>query len=594
MASVRRRVGWLRVGAGLLLAVGLCAVLLHLFAARGEGPDGITPLGDSARARDVRAELTASRTGDASPTAVLSAPPQPQAFAASASSPAGTTAPIVEALTAAAFAGAAAIVHVTLRLPDAWSGRLYALPAGQPGPSDAGEQDLPHVAISAGADEATLPLPREGAWDIGFVGICGHVLLQGVEVRGTTEVVLDAPGALPVRFRVGGPPGPAPRGRVWLRSGTSEEVNYPGRGQHTCVSFEQEIGDAPEIVTPPMAPGVEYRVRCASPPGMTSPAGAPGVEWRASHATARAGDEVDLLLKPMGLVRVALEVTPPLPESWRAHWPTDLWIAALARAEGDEEARHVAGTLLRKDGTFQQDVLLLPLAPGRYAFAMTPEPVVFQNSSRSIEVRAGQTLDIRVRATPDAARAPFSNAAQVQPAAFGTHVMLEFGAPPRHGWWLSAELKDNDTIYWGEHGGRAGEMEVASTDPIRRALLVLPPDRASDVFVPPASGTVRVTLKPAGTLVVVPEVTPDPGLGALRLRRVDGVPLPLLRAGDEYDVDFLEQPEVKLGTVLGPLPEGRLSLEVLLGGVVIDRPVAEVRAGRHTPLVIPLPTGPSR
>ena len=427
------------------------------------------------------------------------------------------------------------------------------------------------------------------------MGEYSHVLLEGVEVRGTTEVVLDAPGAAPIRIRVGGRSGAARGGRVALR--TRDGVAYPGRGQHASMSFVEEIGDAHEIVTPPMAPGTEYEVVCRSPPGMTAPGGVPGVEWRSSPTTARAGDTVDLLLMPMGLVRVALEVTPPLPESWRAHWPTDLWIAALARAEGDEEARHGAGTLLRKDGTFKDDVLLLPLAPGRYVFAMTPEPGAFQNSSRAIEVRAGQTLDIRVRATPDAARVPFANAAQVQSPTFGTHVMLEVEAPPRHGWWLSAELKDHDTMYWGEHGSQnGGEMEVASTDPVRRAFLVLPPDRASDVFVPPASGTVRVTLKPAGMLVVVPEVLPDPALGALRLRRADGLPLPLLSVTSRgaYDLDFTERPEVKMGTILGPIPEGRVTLEVLLGGVVIDRPVAEVRAGRYTPLVIPLPTGPSR
>jgi hypothetical protein len=138
-------------------------------------------------------------------------------------------------------------------------------------------------------------------------------------------------------------------------------------------------------------------------------------------------------------------------------------------------------------------------------------------------------------------------------------------------------------------------MDLASTDPVLRALLVLPPDRASDVFTPPASGAYRVTLKPAGTLVVVPEATPDPGLGALRLRRADGVPLPLFtEVNGGYDLEFHEQPVVRLGTAIGPLPEGRIALEVLLGGVVIDRPVAEVRAGKNTPLTIALPLGPPR
>jgi hypothetical protein len=86
------------------------------------------------------------------------------------------------------------------------------------------------------------------------------------------------------------------------------------------------------------------------------------------------------------------------------------------------------------------------------------------------------------------------------------------------------------------------------------------------------------------------------------VRRADGLPLArpdpssLSAEADleRYDIVFEEQPTLTMGLVVGPLPEGRHPLEVLLGGSVVARPVAEVRAGKATPLAIPVRSGPER
>ena len=144
-------------------------------------------------------------------------------------------------------------------------------------------------------------------------------------------------------------------------------------------------------------------------------------------------------------------------------------------------------------------------------------------------------------------------------------------------------------------------FDIDTDVPVRRALLWLAPDLASDPFTPASGGETTIAMRPAGMLVLVPEIEPDRSLGALRIRRADGLPLPVLaaapegRRGERRGIATVETaPLVVLGRVLGPVAEGRIELEVLLGGVVVGRIHADVRAGVNTPLAVPLSSTAAR
>src|SRR5205085_4428323 len=77
---------------------------------------------------------------------------------------------------------------------------------------------------------------------------------------------------------------------------------------------------------------------------------------------------------------------------------------------------------------------------------------------------------------------------------------------------------------------------------------------------PPPRGEWRPVVEPGGYVVVVPDRTLDESLGALFVRRADGVPV-LVGAHDD-DESVRTTPHARLetavqaGSVLGPLPAG--------------------------------------
>lgn len=495
------------------------------------------------------------------------------------------------------FAGAAAVVQVLLLLPEAWASlpcEVYALPAGESG---ANALEGPRTRVPPGATEVPLPLPREGSWDVGCVchGL-GHVLAPGVEVRGPAEVRLDARGAKPIRFRlprVGTLPG---GGAVQVHL-EKEGCDYPGRGEAAPVNVRVVLDGGGPLETPPLPPGTRFRLRAWTPARDRE-----GAEWALAPERAEAGAEVDLVVRPLGLVKNRVRLGAPLPASWQETWRTDAHVQIAARRDGEAEPSQFAHTWLRKDGTLKDEVLPLWLPPGRYELTTprwggwTPSP----GPPRRVDVRAGEALDLDWVLEPDASlRTP--GAAPDVPTVVQA-VLLPDHAPKGGASVVAAEVEREDGLQWDilpYYLERA--LEVSCDVPVRRALLWLPPDRASDAFRIPASGEVRVTTRPAGTLVLVPEVLPDPALGVLRVRRTDGLTLPLPTDVDPknpaggFEVERGEvAPVVRVGLRLGPIAEGRLDLEVLLGGVVVGRVTAEVRAGRNTPLAIPLPDGALR
>lgn len=497
------------------------------------------------------------------------------------------------------FVGAAAILHVTVRFPEEWRGLdgvVYALPAGAPGRD--GDELLPHVAVRLGAADATLPLPEEGPWDVGFRGQYGHVLVEGVDARGTTDVVIDARGAAPIRLRVRGKERPSGH---WRFSLACAGVDHPGRGQSFRVHWSEPLGEDGALLSPPFVTGTTFRIGWRVPSAQRAPAGVPGFDWVPSRETVRAGEEVELFPVRLGLVRVALELDPPLPEAWVKEWKTDVWTSVAAQGERDCEPMNFASTYLQRDGTFKDAVLLLPLVPGRYTLHMLPTPHLFQRAPTPIEIVAGETIDVRVRATPDPGRSPLRAVPPEQEAAM--HVLLEISPPSARTWFVAGETLQDERLEWSHWGQETGAtLEVSGTPSVRRALVFVPPDRASEVFAMPARGNVPVRLLPAGHLVFVPELLPDPRLGAFQVRRADGLPLPRpepQKASAEadperYQLQFDVLLPLTMGLVVGPVPEGPLPLEVLLGGTVIARPVATVRAGKHTPVSIPVRAGPER
>ena len=106
----------------------------------------------------------------------------------------------------------------------------------------------------------------------------------------------------------------------------------------------------------------------------------------------------------------------------------------------------------------------------------------------------------------------------------------------------------------------------------------------SDMVELPAvpAGEIRLELAPGGFLVVVPTNLPPRQLGGATLSRTDGKPL-IWDAGRDVDMEC----DLAAGLVLGPLPAGRISFDVKVGGHVLANAAAEVRAGTYETLRIP-------
>jgi hypothetical protein len=506
MLLERRSTGKRTAVASGLLALGLVVLGWQLLL--GAGPRGVTTPGGRERASAESRELHAEpRVGGAPAVLEGARPPDPPARVAAPNTATEQRAPPPVAPAPRKFVGAAAILRVVLRLPDEWraqGGSVYALPAGQPGRRR--NEDLPRVEIDAKTTEVMLPLPHGGPWDVGFVGQFGQALVPGVDPRTVADVVVDARNAAPIRFRPRGATSLAPGGR--LVAETDRDVAFPGRGQSAGVSVGIEIGDGFDLRTPPLAVGTSYRLRVSWPPAVRAPGGAPGLELRPDRETARAGEEVDLVPVRLGLVRVTLQADTPLPEAWRKDWKSDIWVAAGAQGEAEPEPLHFASTWLQRDGTFKESMLLLPLVPGRYAFEMIPSGSVFHATRQAIAIGAGEVLDLRVRASPDPARSPF----HPPPAGDGpgTQISLGITPPPAHRWYLAGEVREEGRLHWEEHGARSGEMEIYSERAILRALVVAPPDRASDTLSLPARGSYPVLLRPRGTWSWCPKRYPIP------------------------------------------------------------------------------------
>ena len=490
--------------------------------------------------------------------------------------------------------GVAALLHVTLILPASWTtraGDVYALPAGRPGTQ---EGDHPRKSVPPGAGEVVLPLPRAGRWDEGYsVPGLGSVLVTDVVAEGTTEVRIDASAAAPIRFRLPRSGALPEGGRIHVSNPSG--LYFPGRGQDIVLNTVLVIQPGAVLETPALAPRQVCSLLVSTPE--RTPGGLPGLEWALSKGTASAGDEVDLLVRPLGLVRNRLRVSGPLPEAWTKAWSVDLWFAIGAQAVGESEPSHVASTYVRKDGTLRDPLLLLPLASGSYVLSVaTPRGWMPSRAPpRTVEVAAGRTTEFEWTLEPDP-EAPSPAVAPEVPLV--TQLILRPSSAPTTGWFFAGEVTRDGKVQWDRFGNpQSGPdpLDISLELEIRRGVLWLPPDRASLPIRTPRNGDVVVPMLPAGVLVLVPEAMPDPALGAFRVRRTDGVPLPVLReaatGSDPPEIEAVVAPTIVLGMRLGPIPEGPLELEILLGGEVVGRLTAVVRAGKNTPLEIPLRGG---
>lgn len=127
-----------------------------------------------------------------------------------------------------------------------------------------------------------------------------------------------------------------------------------------------------------------------------------------------------------------------------------------------------------------------------------------------------------------------------------------------------AELGDAQWLYAvSESGGCAGPLRL--------------PGGAEPVDVPFRLG---------GTLVLVPDGVAPRALGALTLRRKDGVPIPVRTNARSWE--FPRAAEIVPGVVLGPLPPGEVVFEARLGPARLGDVVAHVAAGRATVVTIPV------
>jgi hypothetical protein len=185
----------------------------------------------------------------------------------------------------------------------------------------------------------------------------------------------------------------------------------------------------------------------------------------------------------------------------------------------------------------------------------------------------------------------------------GTDLVLDASAlagdapnPTAVGWggpWPAGSAPDADRLpYVRRETANGRRHTLGAVWRETEGLMAFAGDWVARPQAPPTSGTWRPPFERGGQVAVVVDPTPDPALGALLVRRSDGLPLLATMpsdgaprpagAGGDGAVEPRHEIAVVPGTILGPFPPGDVALEARLGAVPLAPATVRVRAGRVT------------
>lgn len=551
-------------------------------AARDGDAPGLASQGRDRASGDATARAAAARGGDA---------PEGRAVVDPNGDALGDELPVVEV-----------VVRGAVGVPDDWTGTAYALPAGASG-ADA-ELGVAHVRVKAGVT-ARLRVPAAGRYDVGVVWPGAFVLVEGVRVDGgaPTRVDVALPACAPITVIAEGEPGQADGAASGVRGGLrfvprgdGPARSFPGRGERPWDVVEASLDSVPGRATSPPLPtnaaydveGDVYRLLEMDFGGSkaTMMMSAGDERFVPTPATVRGGGEVRLVREALGAwnLEVRLEPTP---------WPAPRLRARLrftlpgGRGPRDEDldvdlaGGGVPGSQQRCAPGIARVAWSGPgIVPGEATAAVggpgtTAETTIVLRHDPTAGDDAGLPIDL--------ARLP-SGAGPLLAVAWGGAGFLAEGGDPR-----------------ASDGGPEVRQETpkAPRDLLgpgwRRAtgVWLVAGDFVSRPGPPPSAGEWRPDVERGGYIAVVPDPNPEGGLGALAVRRADG--LPLLSVGGtrpsgrpEPNVNDGAAPTAALtvgvrpGTMLGPFPPGEVVLEARLGAVPLPPTTLVVRAGRVT------------
>ena len=494
-------------------------------------------------------------------------------------------------------------------------GTVYALSPGEAGSGN--QEDLCHAELTEGGT-ARLRIPGPGVYDIGTFTPWGTVLAQDARVLpgDAATLTLRLAGDAPVRV-VCEPPWPPPAENPTLtvnlwRDFEGEILDYPGRGQSGSRAAWIEVGPDGTGASGLLPSGMRFSVSADiletfpqyfadNEEGRRTPTRQNSLRFVAEpdREIVHAGETVRVRLRPVGILIVDAEGEPWRPEG------TDPAQAVNLRVEFSQgEARTVAGLPVAGGPWYN------PVAKARGNSLPRPR-LLFKGASgpcrlewSGIGIRSGERDDVVLRAgeitqctlaiqddsagretpAPDSGNEPGDGVALPEPLT----ITVE-GLPGHRGAKVYLIRRDEEgglATYeeFAEAAEEAGTLPSVELTGVPRSgatvVAVAPPDLVSDAVPAPATGPLRVSLRPGGLLLVAPEESYPPEFGRLRVRFADGRPIPFQIGEGDRSITESGEATVSAGTLLGPFPEGRVTLQVRLGGVRLPDATATVKAGR--------------
>lgn len=515
-------------------------------------------------------------------------------------------------------------------------GLVYVLPASSPGADKEDELVRGHLDQ---AGRVTLDVPAGAQVDVGLLCSGGPVMRTGVVVGWglPTRVHLALPPMGTVRLKAELPLAPVdgvePVTRVTFLPPEPEGDTraYPGRHERGEVwGGTAELDRGGHGTSTPLLEGLEYRVFVViewPTRGSREPPAAP-FDLVPDRMVVKPGETLVLHRRRLAQLSLLAQVsgTPPGRggQAWAFFYPGEqsplasrLLLFAGSHAQLTDVSASASEPLqggVRVRGPAAQPapirwpvVRSVPPGPGRVEWGglvgMVP-------GSLDVALEPGERREITVPIHFDASTRTEDTTAAKAPVApaptMDVEVLVEGPDPDPD------DLPIGVALYLGAAGSAAsGEPDFAGWEPnaVGRFRWTVEPSRrssapvavatqgdrwASDPFDPRSGDALRIRLRPAGTLLVVPgaiDCDSDDG-PRLRLERLDGAPLPTRAPLDRAPFRWNERDSeragvaVRTGTIIGPFPAGVMRFRVKRGGFVLGEVSAEVVAGQIRPLLL--------
>jgi hypothetical protein len=484
-------------------------------------------------------------------------------------------------------------------------GMVYALDPGAAGGED--EEDFCRAEVSQ-EGTAVLRLPGPGTYDIGYSGSWGTTVVPDVYVPAGDGATLDLrlPGDRPVHVRCEPPwPPPADRLQVKVRLASEQDpadVAFPGRGQVGRAYAEIAPGPDGTGTSRPLPSDRTFAVSASVTEllpflGARDAAGNLAVISQVSPryvlvpdpATVRPGETARLRLRVGAAIVVEFRPawTVPLPQGKQ----NDLGFTVVLRQGEAAQWRAFTARNLHTPPSLRFHYPAQP-GPCRIEWSGTG---VLAGSLEDVVLKSGEIAErvIPVHQDPTGKPTPLPSP-PTTPTSPGTAAPILVPPPPvpltvegipegGTAYVIGLRLEPDGDESWHQGEVESGKPSMDLGDPWNgypTILSLLPPALASDVVPATAPGPIRVTLRPAGLLLVATEEAYPAEWGRLRLRLPGKRPIPIAGRGGRGIEEIRSEPVVETGTLVGPLPEGTWVFEVRLGGVRLPEATATVRAGR--------------